>query len=147
MPGATGRVCAPATSAVEARFYDRLGAELDGLIPAFYADWDDNRRNGIVVMETSPTPRAFGTGDDDLESTGSPQASSRREDHAASWGDPRLESWTWLHRNIATANDTEQVILYWNYICTTSPTLCTEVRSAGCESPERLAHALDELAA
>ncbi|HEX5587963.1 MAG TPA: phosphotransferase, partial [Acidimicrobiia bacterium] len=144
----TGNICE-----LEARFYEALGSSLAGLVPAtFYADWDDDRRgNGIVVMEDlALTPGAFGANDDDLGVDGvAAGLEALARIHAASWGDPRLESWNWLPRSMDTPNDTDQVILYWNYILYN----LTDESHAGAvpawvhESPERLAHALDELSA
>ena len=144
----TGDICE-----LEARFYQELGARLDGLVPAtFFADWDDNRGgNGVVVMEDlGTTPGVFGSSDDHPGVDGvAAGLEALAKIHAAHWDDPWLESWDWLRRSMDTPNDADQVILYWNYIRynLADPAYAAFVPAWVHESPERLGHALDELSA
>ena len=139
---------------LEARFYDLLfNAGLNLPVPnVFYADWDDDRwGNGIVVMEDLVrTPGSFGASQDDLGIDGVAEGlETLARIHAACWGDPRLESSTWLHPSMGTANDADQMNLYWNYIAfnLSDPAFVAAVPDWMYDSPGRLHHALDELAA
>jgi hypothetical protein len=138
---------------LEARFYHLLRAGLSFPVPdAYYADWDDDGKgNGIVVMEDlARSPGAFGASDDHLgvDAVAAGLESLARI-HAALWGDTRLASWRWLQPNMRTANDNEQVVLYWNYIQfnLTDPAYEAVVPRWVYDAPELMNHALDELAA
>ncbi|MGD9794599.1 MAG: phosphotransferase [Acidimicrobiia bacterium] len=144
----TGEICER-----EARFYHLLSTGLDFPVPlSFYSDWDDDSRgNGIVVMEDlALSPGAFGLSSDhlgiDAVATG---LETLARIHGAMWGDPRLATWDWLKQNMDTDNDTEQVVQYWNYIHfnLADPEFQDAVPSWVLETPELMAHVLDELAA
>jgi hypothetical protein len=139
---------------LEARFYDLLlNAGLHLPVPdVFYADWDDDSwGNGIVVMEDLVhTPGSFGASHDDLGIDGVAKGlEAIARVHAACWGDPRLASETWLHPSMATANDADQMNIYWHYIefNLADPAFADAVPAWMFDSPGLLHHALDELSA
>jgi hypothetical protein len=139
---------------LEARFYDLLfNAELHLPVPdVFYADWDDDRwGNGIVVMEDLVgTPGSFGASHDDIGIDGVANGlETLARVHAACWGDSLLDSRTWLHRSMATPNDADQMLLYWQYITfnLADPAYAAAVPTWMYDSPDLLHHAFDELAA
>jgi hypothetical protein len=144
----TGLICER-----EARFYHLISEGLDCPVPTVhYADWDaDGHGNGVVVMEDlTASPGAFGTSEDHLGVDGvAAGLESLAVVHASLWGDPGLDSSDWLARSMATDNDTEQVVQYWEYICfnLTDPAYEAVVPRWVYDRPEVLNHALDELAA
>ncbi|MDO8364270.1 MAG: aminoglycoside phosphotransferase family protein [Actinomycetota bacterium] len=143
----------PEICELEARFYGLASSGLDVPVPAaYFADWDDDGwGNGIVVMEDlARSPGTFGSSDDHLgvDAVAAGLETLARV-HGAMWGDPRLATWKWLHPNMGTANDTEQVIIYWNYIWfnLTDPEYRAVVPAWVYDRPELMAHALDALTA
>lgn len=144
----TGLICER-----EARFYQLISDGLDCPVPtAYYADWDaDGGGNGIVVMEDlGASPGTFGSSEDRLGVDGvAAGLESLAAVHASMWGEDRLESFDWLAASMGTANDTEQVIDYWQYIWfnLTDPDYEAVVPSWVYDRPDVLNHALDELTA
>jgi hypothetical protein len=142
----TGLICER-----EAHFYHLISEGLECPVPtAYYADWDgDGGGQGVVMMEDlAVSPGAFGGSGDELGVDGvAGGLESLAMVHAALWGDPRLVSFDWLAPSMGTANDTEQVIEYWQYIWfnLTDPEYESVVPRWVYETPEVMNHALDEL--
>jgi hypothetical protein len=144
----TGLICER-----EARFYDLARQGLGLPIPrSWFADWDDDGRgNGLVVMEDlGEASGAFGTSTDHLGVDGVAHGlASLARVHGAFWGDPRLTSAAWIPGSMATDNDTEQVVEYWEFIHFNlgSDAYREVVPEWVLQAPEKMQHALDELSA
>lgn len=137
----------------EARFYGLVRDTLDCPVPvSYFADWDtDGSGNGIVMMEDLLlSPGRFGQSDDHLGVDGVAKGlETLAHIHGLMWDDPRLVASDWLPHSMATDNDTEQVVQYWNYIQynLSDPSYRQVVPRWVDETPELMHHALDELSA
>jgi hypothetical protein len=144
----TGDICER-----EARFYHLMADDLDAPLPrSYYADWDgDGGGRGIVVMENlAVAPGAFGHSTDRLGVDGVARGlESLAILHGALWRSPRLDQLHWLPDSMDTPVDTEQVILFHNYITYNldQPSYRAVVPEWVYETPELLNHILDELSA
>jgi hypothetical protein len=144
----TGLICER-----EARFYHLIRDGLRVPVPhAYFADWDDDGwGNGLVVMEDlAVSPGAFGASSDHLGVDGvAAGLASLAAVHAAMWGDPRLDHWSWLAPSMGTENDSEQVVQFWHYIWfnLADPEYEAVVPAWVYETPELMNQVLDELCA
>jgi aminoglycoside phosphotransferase (APT) family kinase protein len=144
----TGQICER-----EARFYALMGNA--GLLPiptAYAADWNhDDSGNGVVVLDDlARQPGRFGSSTDHLGVDGvAAGLETLARVHGALRASPTLTASSWLPDSMATDNDTEQVIQYWNYIQhnLADDSYARVVPSWVLERPELMAHALDELSA
>jgi hypothetical protein len=144
----TGDICER-----EARFYHLMANDLEAPLPrSYYADWDgDGGGRGIVVMENlAVAPGAFGNSTGQLGVDGVARGlESLAVLHGALWRSPRLDELHWLPGSMDTPVDTEQVILFYNYIIYNleQPAYRGVLPQWVYETPELLNHVLDELSA
>lgn len=143
----SGEICE-----LEARFYFMMQGALTAPVPeSYFADWDgDGSGRGVVMFEDlGCAPGAFGNSLDHLGVDGVAKGLESLADlHASLWNSPRLEQ-QWLHRSMDTPVDTEQVLRMYNYarINMDRAVYREFLPDWLYETPERFAHAFDELAA
>lgn len=143
----SGEICE-----LEARFYHLMQNQLSAPIPeSYFSDWDgDGSGRGIVMLEDLACAAGeFGNSRDHLGVDGVAHGlESLAKLHASLWGSPQLEP-DWLHRSMDTPVDSDQVLRMYNY----SRINMDKASYQGFlpdwlyETPERFAHAFDELAA
>jgi Ecdysteroid kinase-like family len=105
-------------SELEARFYYFVRDSLD--IPApvsYYADWDPDVGEGVVVMEDLALQNGeFGQS---LQHTGIDKVARALEGlarlHGAWWGSPKLDEQKWLPTSMQTPVDSDQLEIMWEY--------------------------------
>jgi ecdysteroid kinase len=105
-------------SELEARFYYFVRDSLN--IPApvsYYADWDPEVGEGVVVMEDLELQGGvFGQS---LQHTGVDKVARALEGlarlHGAWWGSPKLDEQKWLPTSMQTAVDSDQLEIMWEY--------------------------------
>jgi hypothetical protein len=143
----TGDICE-----VEARCYHLLeGTEGVPMPEVYYADWDgDGGGRGLVLLEDlARSPGRFGNSHDHLgvDAVAAGLESLARI-HAALWDRPRLRD-ARLPRSMDTPRDTELLLLMYNYIEINlgQPDYREMLPEWIYQTPERLSHAYDELAA
>ena len=142
----SGEICE-----LEARFYFMMQDALTAPVPAsYFADWDgDGSGRGVVMLEDlGCAPGEFGNSLDHLGVDGVAKGLESLADlHAALWDSPTLDQ-RWLHRSMDTPVDTEQVLRMYNYsrINMDRPAYREFLPDWLYETPERFAHAFDQLA-
>lgn len=138
---------------LEARFYHFMQGHLQvPMARSCYADWDgDGGGRGIVVMEDlAATAGEFGHSSHHLGVDGVAQGlSTLAALHGALWGSPLLRARPWLQGSMDTPVDTEQPLRMYNYIALNlaKPSYQAFLPRWILDTPERLVHAFDELAA
>ena len=143
----SGEICE-----LEARFYSMMQNHLSAPVPrSYFADWDgDGSGRGVVMFEDLGC--AAGTFGNSLDHLGVDGVAKGLESlavlHASLWDSPQLNQ-DWLHRSMNTAVDTEQVLRMYNYskINIDRPAYREFLPDWLHQTPERFAHAFDELAA
>ncbi|MGD9797733.1 MAG: phosphotransferase [Acidimicrobiia bacterium] len=142
----TGDICER-----EARFYHLMRDRPEAPLPrSYYADWDgDGGGRGIVVMQDLDVETGrFGNSADHLGVDGvAAGLESLATLHGTLWGSPTLAGQ--LPRSMGTPVDTEQVVRLFNYLALNleDPKYQAVLPSWTYETPEKLNHLLDELAA
>jgi hypothetical protein len=104
---------------LEARFYHYIRDSLH--IPApecYYADWDPEDGQGIVVMEDLELKGGeFGQS---LQHTGVDGVARALQGlarlHGAWWGSPKLDAQAWLPGSMQTPVDSDQLKIMWKYV-------------------------------
>ncbi len=106
--------------ALEARFYHFARDAMKVPAPAFYfVDWDiGGHDQGLVVMEDLVAAGGrFGHSTDHIGVDNVAKAmESLAKLHGGSWGDKRLEEFTWLPRSMDTPVDCDQLNIMWRFI-------------------------------
>jgi hypothetical protein len=105
-------------SALEARFYYYLRNTLNIPAPEFYyADWDPQEGQGIVVMEDLEL--LGGEFGQSLQHIGVDGVARALEGlarlHGAWWNNPQLDRQAWLPTSMRTPVDTDQLQIMWEY--------------------------------
>jgi hypothetical protein len=105
-------------TALEARFYYFLRDALNIPAPAcYYADWDPEDGQGIVVMEDLALKGGeFGQSLQHIGVDGVARAlEGLARLHGAWWASPNLDRQSWLPRSMHTPVDTDQLEIMWAY--------------------------------
>lgn len=137
---------------LEARFYHLMRDQVQAPVTrSYFADWDDDGGGrGIVVMEDlGSADGQFGNSTHHLGVDGvAAGLQSLAVLHGALWDSPLLREQTWLPTSMDTPVDTEQVLRMYNYIALNlaKPAYQAFLPRWILETPERFAHAFDELA-